>query len=177
MNIVAIDPSLTGTGICDMSVDDPEVYTVDTIRSKEMGIQRFDELDVEIMTIAGLAEYVFVEGFSFASRGRGMLQLAGLGYIIRLHLARAGVPFFEVPPATLKKYVTSKGNSPKNVMLEQCYRKFSKGSEELKNDNEVDAYCLARFGRDFLAWKGGKTDGFKKYEIESFSGIEEAVTL
>ena len=130
------------------------------------------------MFIAGGAQYVFIEGFSFASRGRGILDLAGLGYILRLSLARAGITFYEIPPTTLKKYVTSKGNAPKNVMLEKCFRKFSKGSEELKNDNEVDSYCLARFGRDFLAWKAGKKqDSFAQYEIEAFIKTGDAIKL
>ena len=42
-----------------------------------------------------------------------------------------------------KKFITGKGNAPKEFMLMEVYKRFN---EEFRDNNICDAYCLARVG-------------------------------
>lgn len=46
-----------------------------------------------------------------------------------------------VPPNTLKKFATGRGNAKKNEVLLSCYKKWGM---EFRDDNEADAYVLSR---------------------------------
>ena len=89
-----------------------------------------------------------IEGFAFHERNSSsLLQLAGLGYLIRVFLAEHLHSFVVVQPTTLKKFITGKGNAPKdNVMLDilQRYQKY------ITDNNEADAYVLSRIGMDLM---------------------------
>jgi Holliday junction resolvasome RuvABC endonuclease subunit len=113
---------------------------------------------------------IFIEGYGFSFRGMDF-TLAELGGIIRLSLLECvDQSFYNVPPTSLKLFITGKGNSAKNIMLEQVYRRYKLGSEILKDDNQVDAYALARFGAEYMNWKEGKSD-LPKRIVESFKKI------
>ena len=66
-----------------------------------------------------------------------------LGAIIRLALFDSGVNWVEVPPKSLKKFVTGNGNAKKDLMLLGVYKMWDFDTED---DNEADAYALAQFG-------------------------------
>jgi len=119
---------------------------------------------------------VFIEGYGFSFRGMDF-TLAELGGVIRLSLLECvNQTYYNVPPTSLKLFVTGKGNSAKNIMLEQVYRRYNLGSEILKDDNQVDAYALARFGAEYMNWKEGKSDPPKKI-VESFKKIKGCVNI
>jgi len=61
-------------------------------------------------------------------------------------------------------------------MLEQTFRRSGVGSDVLVNDNEVDAYGLARMGASYLKWLKGNVN-FAKYEMESFAKLGGKCTL
>lgn len=171
--VVGIDPSLTGTGLCRMNQDNVEDFEAITVGSAFKGMKRLDELEKKVMDFTKDASYVFIEGLAFGARGRAILDLAGLGNVLRLSLFRGRFPYWDVPPTVLKKYVTTKGNANKNVVLEQCFRRFGKGSDILKDDNQVDAFCLVRFGISFLELEHERKceKDFKKHEAEAFKKI------
>jgi crossover junction endodeoxyribonuclease RuvC len=159
-----------------------ELLKVHTFRNTLVGTTRLAYLKTEILSMIDnygqKVEPIFIEGYGFSFRGCDF-KLAELGGILRLGInENLELPFYEVPPTTLKLFVTGKGNSPKNVMLEQVFRRFKIGSEILKDDNQVDAYALARFGAAYLSWKAYPKDymGSKK-EVESFKKLPEPQTL
>ena len=82
-----------------------------------------------------------------ATRFGSALVVAEIGALVRAELWRRGIPVLEVPPTTLKKYVTGKGNADKSQMLMHMYKKWG---VEPPTDNVGDAYALARLGREFL---------------------------
>ena len=178
--IAAIDPSLVGTAVCILDADTYGVLALSTfnVPKDTMGVARLSWLAKKLnSTLRQHAPTeVFIEGYSFMSKGRSIFNLGELGGIYRLMLARKWGGYYEIPPTSLKKFITGKGNSKKQIMLEQTYRKYGLGSETLKNDNEVDAYGLARFGAAFLKWDQGD-DTFAKYEIEALKGLKEKCTL
>jgi crossover junction endodeoxyribonuclease RuvC len=50
----------------------------------------------------------------------------------------------QVPPMTLKKFASGKGNSKKQEMLLQMYKRWG---IEFNDDNAADSYALARLIR------------------------------
>lgn len=145
MKVLGIDPSLTSTGVCRLNRDQYEVSCI-KIKGSD-GVARLWALKQRVLQQLQdfRPDLVVIEGYSFGSKGRGVFQLAEWGGVLRLALYESGFRTLEVPPTSLKKYVTGKGNSPKEQMILGAYKKF--GVEFASND-ECDAYCLARLGRD-----------------------------
>ena len=98
-----------------------------------------------------------------ASKFGGSLVVAELGTLVRA-LAHGvcgawaltqgpngpGVPVLEVPPSTLKKFVTGRGNAAKNEMLLHVYKRWGR---EYSDDNMADAYALSMLGWDIIREK------------------------
>ena len=99
--------------------------------------------DVSDLVDAYGVDLVVIEGYSFAGKFNNSLQYE-LGACIRMKLYQEEVPFVEVPPTSLKKFVTGKGNAKKDLMLLNVYKRWEFDTED---DNEADAYGLAQFGR------------------------------
>lgn len=179
MKIAGLDLSLVGTAVCvpDIETNDLNISTL-TQEGKLKGPARLIAIRDCIMKqlLDHNVTSCFVEGFSFASKGRSVFDIGGLGWIVKVALLENGFSYYDVPPTTLKLFVTSKGNSPKNVMLEKTFRKYGFGSDVLKDDNQVDAFGLAKLGEAYLRWINGDTN-FKEYEVRAFAKVVGPVTL
>jgi len=175
--VAGIDPSVSGTAVCVLESNDIIDLTTFVLPKDSKGISRLNWLAIQLNKILkkNNPTEIFIEGYSFGSRGRSTITLGELGGIFRLLLAKHWNGYYEVPPKTLKKFITGNGNSKKQVMLEKTYRKYKVGSEILKNDNEVDAYCLARCGTAYLT--RNKDSTFAQYEIDALKGISAKCTL
>ena len=92
-----------------------------------------------------------------------MLSDLGIGWILRYVLYYAGVDFIEIPPTTLKKFATGKGNAKKEDMILPIYKRY--GFED-KSDNVRDAYVLAQIARA-LDGQGQHT----KAQLECLKGV------
>ncbi len=86
-------------------------------------------------------EDVAFEGFAHGAKGSSILQMAGLGYIVRLAMWHHGRGYWDVAPPSLKKIVTGKGNAPKELMIREVYRRWQ---YEAADNNDADSYGLAR---------------------------------
>ena len=152
--IIGIDLSLCNTGI--VLLDDDNVMLEHSIISKPQGKRPIDELE-RLMSIVNQVEHVIrkheiklavVEGIAFGiSRTTSLSQLSGLNYMVRHMLHREEVDFLIVPPTTLKKFITGKGNSPKDVMLLETYKRYKKAYTD---NNLCDGFGLAKIGEVFL---------------------------
>jgi Holliday junction resolvasome RuvABC endonuclease subunit len=135
MIVLAIDLSLTATG---WAV--PSGYGVLTPPpGRDRGLPRLSWIRDAVLSLAAGVELVVIEGLAFGARGRAMLDLAGLGWVVRLGLAEAGVRYVDVPPAVLKKLATGKGNAPKPAMLAAAIRRLGYAGHQA---DEVDALWL-----------------------------------
>lgn len=136
--ILALDLSLTRTGVC---LDGP-THCIPAANLR--GMERIDHIVRQVQALARGADLVVIEGYSFGSKGRSVFDVAELGGCVRFLLHRLGVPYVDVPPATLKKYASGKGNAPKDAMIASAIRRFGfPGSD----NNEADSYllwCMAR---------------------------------
>jgi crossover junction endodeoxyribonuclease RuvC len=133
--IVGLDLSLVETGIADAS-------GTFTLKNKLKGMERLEWIRHEVHENVIDADLVVVEGYSFGSPGRAHAT-GELGGVVRLMMYENKVRYAEVPPATLKKFTTGKGNANKDEMIAAAIRKFGfQGS----NNNEADAYMLRLMG-------------------------------
>lgn len=143
MRVVGLDLSLQSTGWARAD------GATGTIRSHQVGCPRLTEIRTAILHIAKdpPADFVAIEGYSFGSRNGGE-RIGELGGVVRVALFGNGIPFVEIPPATLKKYATGRGNAKKPDMRMALYQRTG---VDLDDDNQVDAwwlraFALARYG-------------------------------
>ena len=138
--IVGLDLSLTATGIQTWQ-GPPYVITAKGLT----GMERIDHIRRAIGTAMddpihiGL---VLIEGYSFASANSHAHALGELGGLVRWTLWTTQTPYIDVPPASLKRFATGKGNAGKDAMVATAARAGC-----LANDNNaVDAWWLWQFG-------------------------------
>lgn len=154
-NYIGLDLSLTATGIDAITPLGKLLFSESLLSKKRRGLPRLEWISNGIIEILDpFTDFLcIIEGFSFGSKGQAVFDLGMLGGIVRMDLYRLGIPFATVPPNSLKKFVTGNGNAGKPKMLEMTFRNFGVGSEVLKDDNQVDGYGLAQFGRYKLSDK------------------------
>ena len=100
------------------------------------------------------ADLVVLEGYSFGSKGRALFDIAELGGIIRMTLLDHEYPYVEVPPSSLKKFATGKGNAPKDLMLVEAVKRLGyTGSDH----NEADALFLWHLAANAYGLPGAVT--------------------
>lgn len=149
MNVMGLDLSLTGTGI--VVIDKAgEVVLSRTISSKLRDMERLAHIRAEIASILSGASPIMtcIEGYSMGSRAGQLASIGELGGVVKLLLYRNGFRYTIVAPTQLKKFVTGKGNSMKDEIMMNVYKRWG---WEAKDNNQADAYGL---GRIALALEG-----------------------
>lgn len=152
MRIMGVDTS-TKTGYA--ILEGGSILKVGVIHYKPSE-DRFERYACYALSLLGLVEQynidlVVIEGYSFGSKFNHQIQYE-LGAVLRYSLWEAGKQFVEVPPTSLKKFVTGKGNVKKDLMLLGVYKRWGLDTED---DNEADAYGLAQFGRALVGEETG----------------------
>lgn len=175
LRFVGIDPSLTGTGLC--LLDENMNATMRTIKTDAKSFktkyERLDYIVREIMNVAGVADAsVCIERpFVNPKNMNSQLDLISLAHLIRRKLYYDRIPFREVSPPTLKKFVCGSGNSQKSMML---MRVFQNWHISAGNDNEADAVGLAYMAKAVAVLKeGGAHSGWTAYQVESARRVLE----
>lgn len=143
---MAIDPSLTSTGI---AVGAKAPHLTLWKPGKATGIDRLAWFsEAAYRAICGYkVSLVAIEGYAFSSRNSRAHALGELGGVLRLACARAAVPVLDVPPSTLKKFATGKGNASKELVLTEAVRRL--GYEGSSTD-EADAQWLWLLAKTWL---------------------------
>ena len=98
--------------------------------------QMIRELATEIPTL------VVLEGYAYA-RPNQQAAIGELGGVVRLALHKWGGDWVVVPPSSLKKFVTGKGNAPKDRVMMEAYKRFE---IDVPTTDETEALCLALMG-------------------------------
>src|SRR5690606_26534598 len=134
VNVIGIDPSLAGTGVC---LPSGEAYT---IKGKLKGDARLAFLYSRI--VESIADFhpislAVLEDLPVNAKSAGLTGMAQ--GVIRMALASADVPVARIAPATLKKFATGSGKADKQAM----YEAIPSGLRgRLDDDNQVDAWWL-----------------------------------
>lgn len=136
MNVAGLDLSLSATGLATAD-------GVQTIKTPERGVRRLYVLRRQIIREVAEAsvpvDLVAVEGYSFASQHSHAHSIGELGGVVRLGLWEAGIPFVVVPPKSMKKFATGKGNASKDQVLVAAVMRFGR---EFDDNNQADAMWL-----------------------------------
>jgi len=149
MIIIAIDQSLSETGICIMDTK-TERFKTGVIKPKklrDMDRLLFLEKEIEKILVRHINRFGkenisgIMEGYSYGSVGR-TFELGELGGIIKVMFKEYDIPLEIVPPTKWKKIIVGKGNYNKYRIMLEVERLYG---IEFKNNNECDAYCLARY--------------------------------
>lgn len=157
---IGIDQSLTGFAFSAASVENPSEHITWVYKSPYNGVQRLADIqDFLYSKFALLKERdnevvdIAMEGTVLASNAA--LVLGELAATVKLFMfehfndilnynpappQHLRTPLM-IPPMTLKKYATGKGNAKKQEMLLQIYKRWN---VEFNDDNAADAYALAR---------------------------------
>lgn len=145
--IAAIDPSLTGTAAVFGREGFSERFEVTSKPTGQRLVHRHRRYGA-IMDrlwnayVKWRPTLALIEGYSMGSRGRGVTGMVELGWTIRDRLL-PGTPVVEVPPSTLKKFATGRGNAGKPEVVSALTKRYG---IEFRTDNEADAYALYRLG-------------------------------
>lgn len=142
MRVVGLDLSLTATGVADEA--GARIIRTGNMRGPErlkyIGSQ-VDRICLGKDYLEIKADVVVMEGYAHDARFRGP-QMGELGGVIKVCLYQRGIPFVVVPPSTLKKFATNKGNAPKDAVLSEAVRMNS----DINDNNAADAYFLRLMG-------------------------------
>ena len=152
---VGLDLSLTGSGLSILD-EKGKIVKTELIKSKKTGEKPVDELlrimeirnnifnaitsTKKIKTDDGDALYYAIEGMAFLAKGTSLVQLAALNYFIREWIMYDEHKFVIIAPTSLKRFATGKGNSEKDHMILEAYKKF--GIDNIDN-NIADSLFLA----------------------------------
>ena len=143
MYILGLDTS-TKTGAVVLSDDPKFIFEAEYEAKKLKGFERlawFRETITKLLktyppTVVVIENYGFANAFT-------LVTLVEVGTVVRMALYDAKVPIVEIPPTTLKVYVTGKGVAPKEVMMRDIYKRWG---FEAKTNNIADAFALAKLG-------------------------------
>ena len=176
MTIIGLDLSLTGTGVVVLkdskmlhseliTTKPPTEKTALTELKRLLGI--VDKIKKNITKYT--ADIVVIEGLSMGMSFKtvSILQLAGLNYMVREMLFENNNKFEIIPPTVLKKFISNKGNSPKELVMLETYKRYGVSFED---NNLCDAYVLSRIG-EALVDDSAKLTKFQQEIINSIKKI------
>lgn len=140
--ILALDLSLTASGVAT-----PDGDTL-TLKTSTTGTERLFHLRSRVIDLIDEHDptLVAIEGYAFGRTNQAH-QMGELGGVIRLMLHVNGQPWCLIPPASLKKYATGKGNASKADVLVAAVRRLG---YEGSDDNQADALWLRAMTLDHL---------------------------
>lgn len=169
--IIGMDISTRSSGL--YFLEQEECFLIqpeyDDIRKR---INNTKEILAELLETK-LPNIAFIEDYSLSLHSSSVVQLAECGGVIRDLLYDFDIPLFAVAPQTLKKFVLgqgkgskAKGKQAKSLMLLEV---FDRWNVKFDNDDECDAFCLAKFGESLFAYVQKKE--LRKWEQNMFDNF------
>ena len=148
--IIGIDPSLSGTAVC---LGDADNWEVKRFTSTNIGndvanrMRRYEDLVNRIVSWINsktlIVDAIYLEGYSFGSKGASVIQIAEYGSLIRWHIVDLTSRIYEVAPTTLKKFAVGVGKGDKSIVTAALAKRYN----VMFTDNDsFDAFGLHRLG-------------------------------
>lgn len=69
-------------------------------------------------------KHIFIEGQAYAAKGQATRSIAQLHGVVMCCLRKHGFDPALIPPTTVKKVITGKGNSKKSMIMKAIYKRF-----------------------------------------------------
>ncbi len=146
MKIIGLDLSLTSTGVA--GIVDGCAWTARVVPPAGItGCERLHWISRELGDWT--ADLTVIEGPAYGTQRvnqRGHHERAGLWWMVRCQLWRAGQPAAVVTPTCLKRYATGRGNAPKDAVLAAAIRRYR--DLEFDGNDQADALILAAMAAD-----------------------------
>jgi Holliday junction resolvasome RuvABC endonuclease subunit len=155
VHFIGLDLSLTGTGIVVLNNSMNPVMTK-TLKNKLRGMERLDFIRSEISeVIANFPNSKYcIENYAMGIRSGQSFSIGELGGVIKLLLYDFQINPSLVTPTQLKKFIIGKGAGDKNIVLLAVYKKWG---FDAPDDNQADAYGLARLAKELYSTSGNLT--------------------
>jgi len=152
-NYIGLDPSLGSFGVCVYATTSPtrhltSAYKSDPATGLEARLARYYGLIDPVMdrVVKWQPKLIAIEQYVYGATGRGIVDRAEMGGILRDRLHQTGLQVIEVGPTTLKRFITGKGGgkgTDKVGMIMAIYQRYGVDFSG-KTSDEADAYGLAR---------------------------------
>lgn len=151
LNVYGLDPSLAGFGISDgerheviktqagIEISARSALIVKAVRHFVTG----DGLE----PIASLHFFVEAPAPGIAAGSSNPYDRGWLDCDLHRLARFLGAKLTMVSPGTWLKYVTGKGNFPKERLALHCFKKYGIEIEDDKGANKLEAYCIWRYGQ------------------------------
>lgn len=139
--ILGIDLSLNATGICHRDRDGLYTFASTSFTSKIDTYERWDKTLQIVLDFSQNSDTIYIEDYAFGAQGRARSVLCEIGGIIRYALWKENKQIVLIPPTSLKKFVTGKGNVNKSLILKEVYKRWK---IDLDDDNIADAFALVK---------------------------------
>ena len=176
--IVGIDYSLTSPAIC-INIDNADVLMFYYLTNKKKYIGKMSEdiigfehkeYDTPIRRFTYISDFIFdhvsglinpiifIEGYSFGSKGQGIFQIAENCGILKYRLQEAKIPYETVVPSVVKKGATGKGNADKDMMYESFNKETNIDLKKVFDTDKIgnplsdiaDSYFIQKVGYENL---------------------------
>jgi len=175
--IVGIDYSLTSPAICINYNGDLMFYYL-TNKKKYIGqmsnyiigyehqeydtpIKRFSQISDWVIKKIHTLQFnlnnslqVFIEGYSFGSKGQAIFQIAENCGILKYRLQELNIKYETIVPSVIKKFATGKGNADKDMMYNSFYKETKMNLKKIFDTEKVgnpisdivDSYYIQKCG-------------------------------
>jgi Holliday junction resolvasome RuvABC endonuclease subunit len=175
--IVGIDYSLTSPAICINYNGDLMFYYL-TNKKKYIGqmsnyiigyehqeydtpIKRFSQISDWVIKKIHTLQFnlnnslqVFIEGYSFGSKGQAIFQIAENCGILKYRLQELNIKYETIVPSVIKKFATGKGNADKDMMYDSFYKETKMNLKKIFDTEKVgnpvsdivDSYYIQKCG-------------------------------
>lgn len=176
MAVVGIDPSLTSTGFA--YYDSQAKCHTGRIRPNNLrDLDRLRFIEGSILKLLAKVEqetgervtHVAYEDYAMGKGGKGnpgrVFSIGEAGGIMKMALHKAGVSILLVSPGSLKKFITGKGNTPKD---EIPYYIAEHWGYNVQQNDEADAFGLLKMAEAFVSPRGTRK-GYRKEALEACS--------
>ena len=178
--IVGIDYSLTSPAVC-INNDGEYMFYYLTNKKKYIGqmvkniigfehqeydtpIKRFSQISDWAINTFNRLSYdltnlkVYIEGYSFGSKGQAVFQIAENCGILKYRLQQLNINYDTVVPSVVKKGATGKGNADKDMMYESFVKETKIDLKKIFDTDKVgnpvsdiaDSYFIQKVGYDNL---------------------------
>jgi len=170
IQVLGVDPSLTATAL--VRLDERDNFASQVVKSNNTGIKRLIDIERAVFREAQGVNLVAIEGYAFGAQA-SREALGELGGVLKLCLYECKVPTIVIPPNSVKKFATGRGNAKKDEMRLAVYKKWGLDERDLKTADEVDAYVLARIALVVAMRRAGREVELLKYEAEALKSLKE----